>query len=82
MRPKKHQQSQSADVRCGIGQLSLVEHALCPLDPAKSLRPQLIHECRYRYSDKSRRRRVDRCELRVHWAFLPKMSSTSGGSWR
>jgi len=41
----------------GMGQLSLVEHALCPLDPGRSLRPRFVHECEYRYSDRRGRRR-------------------------
>lgn len=35
----------------GLGQLTLVEHSLCPLDPRASLRPHLTHTCRYRYVD-------------------------------
>lgn len=35
----------------GLGQLTLVEHSLCPLDPRASLRPHLTHRCRYRYVD-------------------------------
>ena len=35
----------------GMGQLSLVEHALCPLDSRTSLRENLRHESEYRYTD-------------------------------
>ena len=35
----------------GVGQLSLVEHALCPLDSRASLRDNLRHESEYRYTD-------------------------------
>lgn len=35
----------------GLGQLTLVEHALCPLDPRTSLKGNLSHACRYRYVD-------------------------------
>ena len=35
----------------GVGQLTLVEHALCPLDNRTSLRENLRHVCQYRYSD-------------------------------
>jgi len=35
----------------GLSQLTLVEHALCPLDARVSLREQLKHECHYRYVD-------------------------------
>ena len=37
----------------GIGQLSLVEHALCPLDPKLSLVKNLAFDCKYSYSDAS-----------------------------
>ncbi|MCA9064167.1 MAG: hypothetical protein KDA96_13950, partial [Planctomycetaceae bacterium] len=37
----------------GIGQLSLVEHALCPLDPKLSLVKNLVFDCKYSYSDTS-----------------------------
>lgn len=36
---------------CGLGQLSLVEHALCPLDARASLCENLRHESEYRYTD-------------------------------
>ena len=42
----------------GLGQLSLVEHALCPLDPGRSLRQRLVHECEYQYTDSTGRRRA------------------------
>ncbi len=35
----------------GMGQLTLVEHALCPLDARTSLRENLRHEADYRYTD-------------------------------
>lgn len=38
-------------------QLTLVEHALCPLDAAQSLRPGFIHETSFFYTDKNRNRR-------------------------
>jgi len=41
----------------GIGQLSIVEHALCPLDPGQSLRESLVHECQYDYTDPAGARR-------------------------
>ena len=40
----------------GVGQLSLVEHALCPLSAGHSLRGPLVHECQYAYSDPHGRR--------------------------
>jgi hypothetical protein len=38
----------------GRAQLSLVEHALCPLDPANSLVLNLMHETSYEYTDKNK----------------------------
>jgi hypothetical protein len=40
----------------GIGQLSLVEHALCPLDPRISLVENLVFDAKYQYSDTERQR--------------------------
>ena len=45
---------QTTKRRVGVGQLSLVEHSLCPL--ASSSSENLIHAVEYRYSDKKRRR--------------------------
>ncbi|HEY1598863.1 MAG TPA: hypothetical protein VGG64_04630 [Pirellulales bacterium] len=41
----------------GLTQLSLVEHALCPLDPQTSLRPNLEHSAEYFFSDRQGNRR-------------------------
>jgi hypothetical protein len=41
----------------GLTQLSLVEHALCPLDAEASLRPNLVHTTEYFYTDRRRQRR-------------------------
>ena len=38
----------------GLGQLTLVEHALCPLDSGLSLRENLVFETGYYYADKNR----------------------------
>lgn len=35
----------------GIGQLTVVEHALCPLDPRRGLVENLVHTASYRFSD-------------------------------
>ena len=43
-----------ASVHSGRGQLSLVEHALCPLDTAVSLKEGFIHEVDYLYTDEQR----------------------------
>jgi hypothetical protein len=44
--------------RFAKAQLTLVEHALCPLDASVSLTPNFVHETRYRYTDGSRNRRT------------------------
>ncbi len=41
----------------GVGQLSLVEHALFPLDARLSLRPNQVFDSGYFYSDQRRRRK-------------------------
>lgn len=38
----------------GRGQLTLVEHALCPLDPQASLVENLVHEASYGFMDRNR----------------------------
>ena len=45
------QSSLSPWAASGIGQLSLVEHALCPLDTRVSLQQNLRHASEYRYTD-------------------------------
>jgi hypothetical protein len=47
----------------GLGQLSLVEHALCPLDPRSSLRANLVFDADYYFTDESRHRRTARATV-------------------
>lgn len=47
----------------GCGQLSLVEHSLCPLDVRVSLQPGLRHETSFHFSDSHRRRKLARVEV-------------------
>ena len=47
----------------GLTQLTLVEHALCPLDADASLRSGFCHETSYRYSDKHGTRRTARVRV-------------------
>jgi len=51
----------------GRAQLSLVEHALCPLDPAASLVPNLVHESHYGYTDKNGH--AKEAQVRIHAPF-------------
>lgn len=43
-------------LRQGVGQLTLIEHALCPLDARLSFRPNLTHKTQYEYSGQRNRR--------------------------
>lgn len=47
----------------GVGQLTLVEHSLCPLDNRSSMSANLVHETSFKYSDKDRRRRTGRVRV-------------------
>ncbi len=47
----------------GTGQLTLVEHSLCPLDARTSLQRGLRHRTTFQYSDVNRRRRTARVEV-------------------
>ncbi len=46
-----------------MGQLTLVEHSLCPLDPDKSLTEGLKHQVSYFYTDKNRHARKANVEI-------------------
>jgi hypothetical protein len=48
----------------GHGQLTLVEHSLCPLDPSTSLNENLVHVARYHFTDKNRHQQT--AEARVY----------------
>jgi len=49
--------------RQGIGQLSLVEHALCPLDGRHTSNAALLQECHYQFTDRTGRRRKARVRV-------------------
>lgn len=40
----------------GCGQLTLIEHALCPLDVRSSLQANLVHRAHYRFTDGNKKR--------------------------
>lgn len=48
---------------CGVGQLSLVEHALCPLDPKVSLQNNLVFDTSYFYTDSARHQQEARATV-------------------
>lgn len=56
--PRELRSHVGREARTGMGQLSLVEHALCPLDSRTSLRENLRHESEYRYTDADGRART------------------------
>jgi len=47
----------------GFGQLSLIEHSLCPLDRQASLVENLVHQAEYRFSDAKRKRRTAKARV-------------------
>jgi len=50
-------------MRFARAQLTLVEHALCPLDRSLSLTPGSVHEAAYPYTDRNRNRRNARVQI-------------------
>lgn len=53
----------SKEIRSGVGQLTLVEHALCPLDARASVVSNLVHQATFSYSDKQRRRQLGHAQV-------------------
>lgn len=53
----------SNQISNGVGQLTIVEHALCPIDGRESLHEQLRHETTFRFTDKERKRRTGRVRV-------------------
>lgn len=47
----------------GMGQLTLVEHSLCPLDPGASLVENLVHDSAFFYMDRNRHFRQGRARI-------------------
>lgn len=45
-------------LRSAIGQLTLIEHCLCPLDSRKSLQENFVHEASYSYSKDGQRQQA------------------------
>jgi hypothetical protein len=65
----------------GIGQLTLVEHSLCPLDARASLQPGLRHRSSFQYSDAQRRRKTAIVEVSCPQGLSAMMNSTCGDCW-
>lgn len=53
----------SGNSRTGFGQLSLVEHSLCPLDRKTSLVENLQHRAEYRFSDANLKRQTAKARV-------------------
>jgi hypothetical protein len=47
----------------GLGQLSLVEHALCPLDPKSSLKTNLAFDANYYFTDKNHHQKTAHAQV-------------------
>ena len=47
----------------GLSQLTLVEHALCPLDTSASLRENFVHECEYYFTDSAKHQQKARVRI-------------------
>ena len=58
-----HTEEHGETRRKGFGQLSLVEHSLCPLDRQSSLVENLVHQAEYRFSDANRKRRTAKARV-------------------
>lgn len=56
----------------GVGQLTLVEHALCPLDTRVSLQENSSYETTFSYSDGDRKRRTARVRVFCPLGLLPQ----------
>lgn len=57
--------------RYGIAQLSLIEHALCPLDTRQSLQAGLLHSVGYDFTDKHRNRKSARASVACPFGLSP-----------
>ena len=62
----------SKRINNGVGQLTLVEHALCPLDTRISLQENSNYETTFNYSDENRKRRTARVRVFCPLGLLPQ----------
>ncbi len=56
--------SRTRVARTGLGELTLVEHSLCPLDSRRSLAGPVVHQSGYYFTDGNRHRRKASVEVR------------------
>ncbi|MCA9195986.1 MAG: hypothetical protein KDA87_00550 [Planctomycetales bacterium] len=59
-------------IQSGVGQLTMVEHALCPLDARMSLTSDLVHETSFSYTDQHKKRRTGRVRVCCPLGLLPQ----------
>jgi hypothetical protein len=59
----------AADV--GLAQLTLVEHALCPLDRSEALRAGSLHEVHYTFTDRHRNRKTATAHVACPFGLSP-----------
>ena len=71
LRLVRRTQSKQANVCTGRGQLSLIEHALCPLETDISLTEGLIHEVEYFYTDESRHKKLATAKVAAPYGLSP-----------
>jgi len=64
LKPTEHKPSKNEPRPSGLGQLTLVEHCLCPLDARSALQRNLVHECEYVFHTTKNGRQTGR--VRVH----------------
>jgi len=68
---REESENKPAPVIGGVCQLSLVEHALCPLDRRRALRDGLHHETAFRYSDPTGKRRTATVRIDCAYGLSP-----------
>ena len=69
---KHMSRSTSKRIRNGVGQLTLVEHALCPLDTRVSQTESIVHETAFSYTDNARIRRTAAVRVFCPLGLLPQ----------
>ena len=57
--------------KLGLGQLSLVEHSLCPLDARDSTSDHLTHKSSFTYCDSNRHQKRGECIVRASFGLSP-----------
>lgn len=62
----------SKRIRNGVGQLTLVEHALCPLDARVSQAESFVHAAEFSYTDNARTRRTAAVRVYCPLGLLPQ----------